>query len=95
MAYRPKFSDKQKEKVYLYFNGKCSDCGKVGTGGWWERENIDGFEKHFYLGNLEIHHLIPLHVGGKHIFDNWILFCPKCHDKRHKHLYIKLSIGSK
>ena len=81
MNKRPKFTENMKEKVYLYYGGKCFDCGKIGKGYWSEGSNI--IRKGFHLNNLEIHHIIPLKNGGSHCFKNFILLCPDYHDYRH------------
>jgi len=34
----------------------------------------------------EPHHIIPLSKGGANTKANLIYLCPKCHDRRHRHL---------
>lgn len=88
---RKNLCSKKREKIYLKFNGKCSDCGKF-CKSWWEFFNNKPFRFRFELiggeGSCsrtthEIHHTIPIELGGKDTEENLVLLCVKCHQKRH------------
>lgn len=78
---RKEFTASTKATVYQTYRGKCDDCGNIGTynAGWGRTAT----RKTFYLGGLEIHHIIPVHMGGDNNIKNLILLCVKCHKKRH------------
>lgn len=80
------FSNKDKEWVYLKYGGKCNDCEKFEQGEWLLHITEGGRRLNkFYLGcNQDIHHIIPLLQGGKHIRKNFVLLCRQCYTKRHK-----------
>ena len=40
--------------------------------------------------NLQIHHIIPLYVGGKNIMSNVEIVCNKCHYELHR-VWLKVS----
>lgn len=44
----------------------------------WER-----FGVHFDTNGLHIHHIRAISDGGKHIFENIIPLCPRCHEQAH------------
>ena len=37
------------------------------------------------INGLEVHHIIPLSMGGTDTYDNYICVCSKCHDTRMLH----------
>lgn len=80
---RKNFTQKEKESVFLKYIGKCADCGQVSTRGGWDKSMSYYRKLSFYLGGLEIHHIIPVILGGPNRIKNLILLCPECHKIRH------------
>lgn len=80
---RKNFTQKEKESVFLKYLGKCADCGHVSRGGGWAGSISYHRKMSFYLGGLEIHHIIPVMSGGQNKIKNLILLCPECHKVRH------------
>jgi 5-methylcytosine-specific restriction endonuclease McrA len=79
---RTDITPKRREQIYLNSKGKCVDCELLCGGGWYY--NWSGIIKRFTLnGTHEIHHIIPLNMGGSSDNDNLILLCLSCHNKRH------------
>lgn len=56
----------------------CQDCGEVHI-----FVNEYGMTIPIDDGQLEVHHIIPLHMGGTNAPDNLITLCKKCHKERH------------
>ena len=80
---RKNFTQKEKEAVFLKCIGKCVDCEQISVGGGWDK-SISRYRKmSFYLGGLEIHHIVPVGRGGLNSIKNLILLCPECHRIRH------------
>lgn len=83
-----KLTNQKKERVFLKYMGKCSDCGNPSwsSAGW--HNKLDPYNKKirgrgFHLGGLEIHHIVQFINGGSDEIKNLILLCPTCHRKRH------------
>ena len=87
---RHTISDKQKEKVYLSQQGKCSDCIIFLPSKWQIHQGRK--IRPFKIFGGDVHHIIPLSKGGKHSPENWILLCCDCHPKRHIEI-IKMEKG--
>jgi len=81
---RENLSNKLKEKVFLKFIGKCADCERPAQDAGWHRPSKWYYYRSFVLGGLEIHHIIPVILGGANKLKNLILLCPRCHKARHK-----------
>ena len=80
---RKNFTQKEKEFIFLKFLGRCADCGRVSINGGWGKSASRYRELSFYLGGMEIHHIIPVVLGGTNNHRNLILLCPECHKRRH------------
>lgn len=68
------FTVEQRRAAFKRAKGKCEDCGKSFYDGW----------------VLNIHHLRPLHLGGKDELSNAWCCCVEDHAQRHKELYDQL-----
>jgi len=64
----------------------------------WNNLRFHYFQKHGYIcqycgnyakGDLHLHHIRPVKLGGGHTPDNLIVLCSECHYLVHKHM-IKL-----
>lgn len=79
---REKINKWDREKIFLKSNGKCVDCGDICNGGWrYYKPSVFHFDLN---GTHEIHHVISIKKGGGNNFNNLILLCIPCHQKRHK-----------
>ena len=85
MAYQPrqKLTDRQKESVFLRFNGRCSRCGKLGESKWVINSPRRRKFMSFFLVNMEIHHIEKYSQGGSKVIENLELLCVDCHKKEH------------
>jgi len=60
-------------------NRTCQKCG-------YYKEVMDS-EGNKYRVPLEVHHIIPLAIGGSNLPDNLITLCHECHAKAHPNGY--------
>lgn len=63
------------QSVLPRFNGETPRCEKCGV---WEGKDPGGG---YYRESLEIHHIIPVRLGGTDDPTNLMLLCKSCHRK--------------
>jgi predicted HNH restriction endonuclease len=70
-----------KEQLKILYEYKCQICGtQIKKIGW--KSTIPPVKQYNYL-MADIHHIIPLHQGGKDSSENMICVCPNCHKRLH------------
>jgi len=61
-----------KREILAAYDRCCAICG-------WQLKTSYAKGKHLHQRGCEIHHIISVSEGGKHIFSNCILLCPNHH----------------
>lgn len=81
-AERRALNAKLKQIVFAVYDCKCAVCGYTNKPGFVVSRDLFLSGKLKANGNA-IHHIEPVHLGGKTIFDNLILLCPTHHKEAH------------
>ncbi len=66
-----------RREIHKRFDFTCQKCGKM-----FYQTHPSGVMVPLFAG--EVHHIIPIEVGGPDEWDNLTLVCPKCHKDIHK-----------
>lgn len=73
-----------KRRILIRDNFTCRDCGKfMAMNNEWGVVVPAGSQR------IDVHHIIPVSMGGGDEPTNLITLCPECHKKRHQHKNIK------
>lgn len=81
-AERRALNAKLKQIVFAVYGCKCAVCGYTNKPGFAVSRDLFLSGKLKANGNA-IHHIEPVHLGGKTVFDNLILLCPTHHKEAH------------
>ena len=85
-----------RESALRFANGRCECCGKnheelaedylehARLSGEWVSPNLMN-----QINFFEVHHIVPVHLGGNSSLDNLIVLCKTCHLKAHEQIRIE------